>query len=275
MNIKLVGILNVTPDSFSDGGLYLSPDVAIAQAHNLVSEGADIVDIGGQSTRPGSKSIGAAEEIKRINPVLKEVATFAPVSVDTYRSEVAAFAIENGASIINDVTSGSDPAMFDVIADSDAKIVLMYSALTKPHDFSFQEREVENSGVDLIVKIREFFHKKLEKALESNILAEQIILDPGMGAFVSKRPEYSWQLIRRFKELAETEFPLMFASSRKGFLKQEGESSPIERDPLTALTGTLVAQDFGFHGPDYIRVHNVKLQRAFLNTAFKVAIMQP
>ncbi|MCB9029547.1 MAG: dihydropteroate synthase [Deltaproteobacteria bacterium] len=261
MSIKLVGILNVTPDSFSDGGLYLDPAKAIKHAKQLVDEGADLIDIGGQSTRPGSSAISADEEWKRIKDVVKEVVKFSPVSVDTYSAQVAASAIEAGATVINDVTSGFDPEMFSVVSKSDAKLVLMYSGCVKPHDFSHL---AESEPLDVMQVVINGLSSAIERALSCGVQRSQLILDPSMGAFVSSHTSDSWEIIHRFSELRELGLPLMFASSRKGFLKLNEEKAPSERDTLSALTACIAAAQFGFSGPDYIRAHNVLLHRTFL-----------
>lgn len=263
MSIQLVGILNVTPDSFSDGGEFIAPVDAIARARSLKAAGADIIDIGGQSTRPGSSSVGVEEELRRLEQIVPALTNEMPISIDTYRAEIAEWAIRCGACIINDVTAGADPEMFSVIASRKVKIVLMFSPSTAPHDFShLDSKNITVSNV--VACIGDFFEKRIETAKSAGILTSQIILDPGMGAFLSSNPEVSWEVIRRFSELRSLGFPLMLASSRKGFLKATGEASPKERDPVSALTGLLVAQEFLFEGPDFIRTHNPALQKQFL-----------
>lgn len=263
MSIKLVGILNVTPDSFSDGGEYESPEVAIAKARALYSSGADIVDIGAQSTGPNSRPIGLQEELLRLERIVPALTNEMPISVDTYRAEVAEWSINSGAKIINDITAGSDPGMFRVIAANPVKIILMYSPMNKAHDFTHLSKNLitPSNVMDLIVK---FFKERIEVALSSGVKEDQIIIDPGMGAFLSSDPNVSWEVINRFAELRTFSLPLMLACSRKGFLKVSGENSPKDRDPISALVGAYVAEKSGYLRPDFIRTHNPSMQRDFL-----------
>jgi len=270
VSVSLVGILNVTPDSFSDGGLYLDPEKAIAHARMMRQSGADIIDVGAQSTGPKSKQIGADEEMARLKDIVSMLSQEFPISVDTYYSDVASWALKNGATMINDVTSGSDPKMFSVVADSDCKIVIMFSVQPQPHNYEHLVTGEPAIAGDLISFISNFFEKTIDQALLAGIRKEQIVIDPGMGAYLSSDPKVSWELIKRFSELKKLGFPLMFACSRKGFLKIEPENSPMERDPISALAGLLVAKDFDFAGPDYIRTHNPLVQREFLE-----AVNQP
>lgn len=255
---KLVGILNITPDSFSDGGAYIEPSLAIRHAMQLVSDGADVIDIGGDSTRPGSICAGADLEWRRISETLKEIVALCDVSVDTHLANVARLAIKFGAKIINDVSAGSDPEMFSVIADSNAKIVITHTRCSAPHFFTR-----EKSG-DLIRNIRVFFEEKIEKAIITGIRSEQIILDTGMGAFLSDNPLSSWELLRRFSELSDIEYPFMLGISRKGFFKLADEKSTGQRDAISALCAILVSERAPL---DYLRVHDVAMHRNFYRVA--------
>ncbi|MDZ4784914.1 MAG: dihydropteroate synthase [bacterium] len=264
MNIKLVGILNVTPDSFSDTGKYLDPNNAIVHAKKLFLDGAHVIDIGGQSSGPGSLGLSHEIEWLRIKDVVQEVCKFIKVSIDTYHPEIAEKSLAAGASIINDITAARSADMLSVIKGSNAKIVLMYSAQRLPHDFSHLETKNFPRSFDIIREISEFFKERVEMALSKGVNLDQIILDPSMGAFISADSKISWDLISRFAEFKSLGLPIMFASSRKGFLKRANEVDPKDRDPLSALTGFLVAQKLNFTGPDYIRTHNVALQKDFL-----------
>ncbi|MCB0329998.1 MAG: dihydropteroate synthase [Bdellovibrionales bacterium] len=272
-NVELVGVLNVTPDSFSDGGLFVDPEKALAHVHLLVNEGASMIDIGGDSTRPGSQCVGPIEEWRRIEPVLESCRQVAPFAVDTHHSEVAHLALRAGATMINDVMAGFDPEMFSVIADSsNAKYVMMYSRSKHPHDFSRQSVSSLADG-DILERIKSFFYEKIELALTAGVSESQLVLDPGMGGFISSDPEDSWRVIRNFRELLSFRLPLYLGASRKGFLKLPLEADPKERDVLSAYIGRLVAasvarEPVNFEPKLYIRVHSIATQKAFLDSSF-------
>lgn len=228
MPVSVVGILNITPDSFSDGGLLLSPETAIAAGEKLIERSCDWLDIGGDSTRPGSVCVGPEEEWRRIAPVVAALARRFPVSVDTHHASVAEKALAQGARMINDVSAGQDPRMFSVIASSGAKLVLMYSRCAQPHEFG------PAPGGDIIAAIRSFLENKIEQALEAGVRREQLVLDSGFGAFLSEDPKVSFEVTERYRELADFGLPLMIGVSRKGFLRQEGERSAAERDSVSA-----------------------------------------
>lgn len=250
---KIVGILNVTPDSFSDGGKFFSGPSALIHAKQLQEQGADIIEIGGDSTRPGSVCVGLEEEWRRLEPVLNGLPEGVVVSVDTHHASTAERALESGASIINDISAGHDPRMFEVVAQHAARIVLMYSRLAAPHAFAD-----EKSG-DIVALASDFLLNKVELALAAGIKRENIILDPGMGAFISTTPQRSFELLTRFSELQNLGFPLMLGVSRKKFLKREGESSVAERDHLSAQWSKTVLDALPSSQVVYIRAHNVEL----------------
>ncbi|RMD83881.1 MAG: dihydropteroate synthase [Candidatus Dadabacteria bacterium] len=262
--VKIVGILNVTPDSFSDGGRYFSFDAAVSHAREMVKFGADIIDIGGVSTRPGSEEISPEDEWKRIEDIVEAVSSFTTVSVDTYRAEVAEMALAKGAKIINDITGGKTQKLLDVVKDFQAKIILMYSRCRTPHDFSHLSQE--DSDPDAVFsEVMKEVHLMAERAVGAGIAPENIILDAGIGAFISGNPEVSWEIMRRFDEFKALGYPFMFACSRKSFLKLEGERDIKERDPLSALSGVLVAELWRGAHDLYIRTHNVQMQKTFLD----------
>lgn len=252
--IQIVGVLNVTPDSFSDGGRYCSDDRAIQHAEKLIGDGADIIDVGADSTRPGSICVGPHEELRRLESLLSSWPTSVPFSVDTHHSNVAAFALEKGALMINDVSAGFDPEMFSVMKGSPASYVMMYSRCPSPHIFS-----PEAEG-DILENVKRFFNEKIESALQGGLSDDQIVLDPGMGGFISVDPEKSWRVIRNFSAFEEYGYPLYFGSSRKGFLKLPLEGDVEERDYLSTLTGRMVRDQLSDSTLCYIRVHNVKDQ---------------
>jgi len=263
---QIVGIVNVTPDSFSDGGKYLTAQEAIKKAYNLAEEGADIIDIGAESTGPNSKPISAEEEWRRLEPVLKVVARDLTISVDTYKAETASRALQLGSNFINDVSAlRADRSMAKVIADAGCKLVLMHSKEVdgKPH-VSGSDRVYD----DVVKEITEFFLQRVQYCLENGIKRENIILDPGIGLFLSKDESYSWQVLSRIAEFRTLNLPIFIGVSRKGFLRNAEKSSASDRDPVSALIGVHLACS----GVSYIRTHNVKLTKEFLATWNKLTV---
>lgn len=262
-SIKLIGILNVTPDSFTDGGEFLSYEHAIAHAEAMIRAGADIIDIGGDSTRPGSRCTGPDEEWRRIERIIKALASRCMVSVDTHHATVAREALSAGAKMINDVTAGSDPEMFSAVANAGASLILMYSRCSKPHSF-----DKEPTG-DIVERAKEFLVQRAERAIAAGVDRDKIILDPGMGGFISESPQVSWNVISRFDEFEDLGFPLCFASSRKGFLRTQHENSAKDRDSASALTAVM-AKHRCPQGLRYVRTHNVALQKEFFAVAERI-----
>ena len=256
--MKLVGVLNCTPDSFSDGGMYQDCEAACAHAQQLVRDGAAIIDIGGDSTRPGSTCIGAAEEWSRIGAVVREVSSYCKVSVDTHFVKTASQAIEEGASVVNNVFATSDDNMCRLLLGTNVELVFMYSRCAAPHEFSEEPRG------DIVEVITSSLERRIENALTLGLSESQIVLDPGMGAFISSDPNCSWELLCRFGELKKIGFPLMLACSRKGFLKRVNEDSIAERDLLSAYVARSVASSVGRDGVDFVRVHDVALHARML-----------
>jgi len=258
-----MGICNVTPDSFSDGGKFLSADKAIKHCKELFQAGSDIVDIGGESTGPGSAPVSEEKELSRIIQVVESASRLGLVSVDTYKAAVASRAIEKGATIINDVsTLRADPEMADVVKETGAWLILMHnkSELVLPH-----VRETSEMNGDIIEQVTLSLSKGLEKALAAGIRSNRIILDPGMGAFISNNPEHSWELLRGFEQITEKfqEFPVMVATSRKGFL---GGKLP-ERDPVSQYTASWAVDK----GAKIIRTHRPDLSSSFIAAREKLA----
>lgn len=255
--IGLVGILNITPDSFSDGGGFPTLKEQIAHAHALIDGGASIVDIGGDSTRPGSVCVGIEEEWRRIGPAVEALAPVMPISVDTHHSEVARRALQGGAKFINDVSGGS-VEMFDVVQRHNAKIVVMYSRCTAPHLFD------KPTPADLVSAIKDFFSDRLQISKQRGLARDQIFFDPGMGGFVSESPRDSFLLIQKLRELQSFE-PLYIGVSRKGFLQLMTHEKPHERDAVSAYIGARIVEQLSTHSL-FLRVHNPKLQREFLSS---------
>jgi dihydropteroate synthase len=265
----LVGVLNLTPDSFSDGGEYTSLASALRHAEALLSDGADIIEVGGDSTRPGSSCCGAATEWTRIEAVVRELAPRCRLSVDTHHAEVAERSLDLGATLINDVSAGSDPRMFEVVARYTCPIIVMFSRCAPPH--VFQDLAPEN----IIDSINRYLDNRSHLAEAAGVAPGNIIRDSGLGAFVSSAPADSWTIIDRYDEITAGGGGLMFGSSRKGFLKSADELSPRDRDPASALTGVTAAlHRHNKPGPLYIRTHNVALQRQLLGSLTRIIAPQ-
>ncbi|MFG1420156.1 dihydropteroate synthase [Roseixanthobacter liquoris] len=238
----VMGILNVTPDSFSDGGRSLAVEDALATARRLTSEGADILDIGGESTRPGHVPVAADEEWARVAPVLDalQAETGVPISIDTSKADVARRAIAAGAVIVNDVWGFTrDPEMARVVADSEAAAVLMHN------------RAEVDASLDIIDELLAFFDGALERALRAGVRKDRIVLDPGIG-FGKTFPQ-NLAAIARLPELRVLGYPLLLGTSRKSLIGKVIDSLPAERVP-----GTIASNVIGIMaGVEIIRVHDV------------------
>lgn len=266
MPALVVGILNVTPDSFSDGGSFLDPAQAIMHAHALREQGADIIEIGGDSTRSGSCCVGPHEEWRRVGEVVRALAAQMPVAVDTHHHTVASQALAAGAVMINDISCGHDRQLLAAVASSQAKLTMMFSRCPAPHDFTHLEQPLVG---DVVLVARQGLKAARDRAVECGIDSERLVLDPGMGAFISAEPEHSWALLGRFGEFAELGCALMLGVSRKGFLKQPAEQAVLERDPHSALCAALLANRISTSL--YIRTHNPALTRQFFNVYSRLA----
>jgi dihydropteroate synthase len=242
----VMGIINVTPDSFSDGGAFVTVDAALRQADSLLASGADILDIGGESTRPGSSPVGAAEEIRRVVPVLEALAArFAcPLSVDTSKPEVARAALDAGAAIVNDVLGlQGDPAMAGVAARAGAGVVVMHNARLY--------RTADVPAADIVSAMRPFFERSLGIALQADLTPEQLVLDPGIGFGVSTRE--SLAMIDRLAELEVFNLPILVGPSRKRFI-----GDILQKPVEDRLMGTAAAVAVAIaRGADLVRVHDV------------------
>ena len=256
---RVVGILNVTPDSFSDGGRYLSPDRAVEHAERLAAEGADAIDIGGQSTRPGSAGpVGIEEEWARIGPVLEALAgkIAVPLSIDTYHGEVARRALERGAAILNDVSALSvDPSLADQAARAQAGLVLMHS-----HGAPSHLHEPRAYG-DLARELRDYFEARIREAEGRGVARERIALDPGVG--FSKRAEQSVAALRALPHLTALGRPLYIGVSRKSFLGALTDQ-PVEGRLAAGLGATVAAYGLGAR---IFRTHDVRETQDALRTA--------
>jgi dihydropteroate synthase len=270
----VMGIVNVTPDSFSDGDEHFSPRSAVAHALKLLQEGADILDIGGESTRPGSRvgmnkpAVTAEEEIKRILPVIVAVKQAVPeaiVSVDTYKSKVAQAAVEAGAEIVNDVSGLQwDPMMTKAVAGLQCGVVLTH-ARGLPNEW-----EKLPPVADMVVLIKRELRERAEAAVTQKVKRDHIVLDPGFG--FGKRLEENYPLLRRFHEFHELYFPLLAGVSRKGFIARALERDGREPRPTDRLYGTLGAEiAVALQGAHIIRTHEVQASADALRIADLVA----
>ncbi len=244
---KLMGVVNVTPDSFSDGGLYLDPAAAVAHGRELVAAGAEILDVGGESTRPGAEPVGAEEELRRVVPVIRGLRELGcGISVDTSKAPVAAAAIEAGATIVNDVTAlRGDPEMAALCAGRGATVVLMHM-LGEPRTMQDDPRYE-----DVVAEVKGFLAERLEAAVAAGIAAEDVWLDPGIG--FGKTAAHNMELLRRLGELRELGRPLVIGTSRKSFIGRVDGSGPGERLGGTIASSVLAAAE----GAEVLRVHDV------------------
>lgn len=250
---KIVGVLNVTPDSFHDGGKFLSVDAAVERAGEMFRYGADIVEIGGESTGPRSSDVSLEEELQRVIPVIcaiKKKFPSAALSVDTYKLEVAKAAIAEGAMMVNDVTAGrADREMFSVVASSSAILVLMYAKDPTPRT-TIEDRQYE----DVVRTVSDFLRERKAQAVKAGIAEERIILDPGLGHFISSDANYSFEIIRRLREFQALGCPILLSPSRKSFLAGPENLPPSERLPGTIAASAVAV----LNGASYIRTHDVK-----------------
>ena len=244
----VMGILNVTPDSFSDGGRFFDPETAVSHGIRMAEEGADIIDVGAESTRPGSDPVPAVEERDRLVPIVKRLTAEldVPISADTCKAEVAAAAVEAGASIVNDVSAGRDPGMFGVVRESGAGLVLMHM-LGEPK--TMQE---EPHYDDVVTEVRDYLAERVAAAVAAGVDAETISVDPGLG--FGKNFEHSTRLMKEIDALLPLGRPLLVGPSRKSFIGEALGDAPIDR----RLEGTLgsVAWMAG-RGAHIVRVHDV------------------
>jgi dihydropteroate synthase len=242
-----MGVVNVTPDSFSDGGLYLDPEKAIRHGVELVEAGAAILDVGGESTRPGAEEVAAEEELRRVVPVIEGLAGLdAQISVDTSKAAVAEAALDAGATIVNDVTAlRGDAAMAGLCAERGATVILMHMA------GSPRTMQEHPSYDDVVAEVKAFLAERLQAALVAGIAAERIWLDPGIG--FGKTAEHNLELLRRLSELTELGRPLVVGTSRKSFIGRLDGSGANERLGGTIASSILAA----IEGAEVLRVHDV------------------
>ena len=245
---SVIGVVNVTPDSFSDGGAFLDPGQAIAHARRLLDEGAALVDVGGESTRPGSEGVSAEEELRRVEPVLEGLAGF-PVSIDTSKSEVARRALELGAVLVNDVTAlRSDPDLAGVVADAGAYLCLMHM-LGEPRTMQDDPR-YDN----VVAEVSSFLEERLGAAVAAGIPEDRICLDPGIG--FGKTVEHNLELLARMDELVAIGRPILVGASRKRFLGRIlGDQDAVTGPVAAGVAVNVLAYE---RGASLFRVHDVR-----------------
>ena len=255
----IMGIVNVTPDSFSDGGRYLVPEAAIEQGLRLAGEGADLLDIGGESTRPGSRPVAPEEQWQRIGPVVQGLARCgAPLSIDTRSADVARRALEAGATIINDVSAGThDPELLGLVAERGAQVILMHMQGTP-------EAMQDNPRYgDCVAEVREYLLTRATAAERAGIDRRRIWIDPGIG--FGKSLEHNLALLANLEHLTETGYPVLLGASRKSFVTQLF-SAPVDERLGGSLAALLPALQSGVHA---VRVHDVRETCQFLELALR------
>ena len=256
----LVGVLNVTPDSFSDGGDFLDPGRAAARAATMLDEGARIIDVGGQSTRPGSDPVPAEEEVGRVIPVIRRIVAERPdatVCIDTYRAGTAEAAIEAGAAMVNDVSAlGADPCMAGVVAEARCPVILMHM-LGEPKTMQRDPRYA-----DVVREVREFLAERAEHAIAAGVEERNVILDPGIG--FGKTLEHNLALLNDLDAIVDLGFPVLFGASRKSFI---GRITGVE-EARDRISGTVATTVLAYErGATFFRVHDVRANREALAVA--------
>lgn len=249
MTIRILGIVNITPDSFSDGARFLAPEAAIAQARKLIADGADVVDLGPASSNPDAVPVSAEEEIRRLSPVLSALkADGAISSVDSFRSETQRFALDQGVHYLNDIQGFADAPFYPRLAQSSAKLIVMHSVQGRGNA---TREDVPVSGIfDRIVR---FFDARITSLTAAGIVRDRLILDPGMGFFLSTDPLVSVEVLRRIPDLKRAfGLPVLISVSRKSFLRKLTGRDVAEIGPATLAAELFAAEK----GADFIRTHD-------------------
>ncbi|MBU3646120.1 MAG: dihydropteroate synthase [Candidatus Nanopelagicaceae bacterium] len=253
-----MGILNVTPDSFADGGRHFTITDALKRAEEMITEGVDIIDVGGESTKPGAERVTEAEELERVIPVITELAKKdVAISIDTTRASVAKEAIKLGAHYVNDVSGGlADPKMYSVIAEHpQVQYIIMH---WRAHSKNMQELAQYK---DVVKEVKEELEARIDSAIEAGVNPEQIIIDPGLG--FSKMPEHNWELLKNLDRIALLGYPILVGASRKRFLGElTGATNPDDREAASIAVTAMVAK-LNVWG---VRTHSVKPHRDAIAT---------
>lgn len=245
-----MGVLNTTPDSFSDGGRFLAPAAALAQGLRMLDEGAHIVDVGGESTRPGAEPVPEEEELRRVLPVVEALARRdVPISVDTMKPGVMARALAAGACLINDVNALAAPGALEVVGASDCAVVLMHCKGTP------QTMQADPVYADVVAEVRQFLRQRLDLVLAAGVGKDRVLLDPGFG--FGKTTEHNLRLLRGFSSLSSLDRPLLAGLSRKSLLGKITGLAVSDRVVASATAAVLAVQ----HGASVVRVHDVAATR--------------
>jgi len=246
----ILGVVNVTPDSFSDGGRYLKPEAAIAHARALVAEGADAIDVGAASSNPDSEPVLAAEEIRRLSPVVEALRSDrVPVSIDSFSTSVQAWALERNVDYLNDIQGFDDPSLYPALARASCRLILMHSIQRRG-----KATREERSASQVIEAIGAFFAERIARLESASIARTRMILDPGMGFFLGSNPEPSVAVLRGLRGLRERfGLPVLVSVSRKSFLGSLTGREAGDRGPATLAAELFAASQ----GVDYIRTHDV------------------
>ncbi|ASV72868.1 Dihydropteroate synthase [Thermogutta terrifontis] len=262
----LMGILNVTPDSFSDGGLYLEPSAAIERGLQLAEEGADIIDVGGESTRPGAQPVSLKEELRRVLPVITALVerVSVPLSIDTSKAVVAREALAAGVQIVNDVTAlRGDPTMLEVVTEFQPGVCLMHMRGTPQ---TMQQQAVYQ---DVVEEVRGFLRERCEALKKAGIPEEKLAIDPGLG--FAKTPQHNWQIIGSIQRFRELGYPLVVGHSRKRFIREITGA-----EARKVIEGTLgVSLLLAAAGVDILRIHDVGITRRLLDWLWKESKPEP
>ena len=257
----VMGILNLTPDSFSDGGKYFGADAALARAQEIQDQGADILDVGGESSRPGSVPISEEEELCRVMPVVEAMAhkLSIPISIDTYRSRVAHKALEAGAQIVNDISAFRfDPEMPRIVRDAHAGIILMHSRGSR------EELHRQPPMANALTEVRDELQRAAAIAADAGIVRSAVVMDPGIG--FGKSSEESVLVLRHLQAFTPLEYPLLIGTSRKSFLRKVTRNGPLT-DGAKRLWGTAASLAVAIvNGAHIVRVHDVAEMRQFVDT---------
>lgn len=263
MRTLVMGILNVTPDSFADGGRHFTLKDAINRAQVMIEEGVDIIDIGGESTKPGAERVTEEEEASRVIPVLEQLTQLSvEISIDTTRSSIAARAISLGVKYVNDVSGGlADPKMYEVIAKNPkVQYVIMH---WRAHSKNMQDLAHYK---DVVKEVKEELEERISSAIEAGVDPDQIIIDPGIG--FSKSGEHNWELLKNIDRLSLLGYPILIGASRKRFLGElTGSSNPDEREAATLAITAMMAKQ----GIWAVRTHSVKAHRDVIATISALA----